>query len=70
MIIRTAVVIATLMIVITKNDKNYIDSRNENSRSENSNSSYNSTTVRLITILVNSVYNSSIMQAPFPDVAL
>ena len=34
MIIRTAVVMATLIIVIAKNDKNNIDSRNENSRSE------------------------------------
>ena len=34
MIIRTAVLTATLMIVITKIDKNIIDSRNENSRSE------------------------------------
>ena len=34
MIIRTAVVIATLIIVITKNDKSNIDRKNENSRSE------------------------------------
>ena len=52
MIMRTAVIIATLMIVITKSDKNEVYSRNEHSRSENSNSGYNSTSVPLTTIKV------------------
>ena len=55
MIIRTEVIIATLMIVITKSDKNDIYSRNEHSRSENSNSGYNSTSVPLTTIQVKPV---------------
>ena len=55
MITRTAVIIATLMIVITKSDKNDIYSRNEHSRSENSNGGYNSTSVPLTTIQVKPV---------------
>ena len=53
MIIRTAVVIATLIIVIAKNHKSNIDRKNENSRSEAVIGSYNRTSVIVRTILKN-----------------
>ena len=55
MIIRTAVIIATLMIVITKSGKNDIYSRNEQSRRENSNSGHNCTSAPLTAIQVKPV---------------
>ena len=56
MVIRTTIVMASLIIVILKTRKN-IDTRNDNNRSETSNHSHNSTRVTVTAELVRTLTN-------------